>query len=225
MMLKTDDFQDPEVVIIDFGVSQDLVSERQKLCGTPGYIPPETLDTTKWYPKGDCFSLGVTMMQLVIDQVPELGTGPDGAPMMVKMGIFSEGAESIDDACNKTRVLKPPFHRMPKDCVELTRLLERLLEKKMETRMTATQALNDHWFTSPSVGHSPLRSAPLLTAPLSKITVQRHDAAPTAAPKQVVAPLQSPCYMAPSVHPSVRPASARIHQNTAYVMPIPPRAV
>merc|ERR1712048_666704 len=97
LMLKTDNFQDPDVVIIDFGVAQEFVSDRQRLCGTPGYIPPETLQTTKWYPKGDCFSLGVTMLQLVLDQIPESGKGPDGAPIMLKMGIFSQGARSIDE--------------------------------------------------------------------------------------------------------------------------------
>lgn len=155
-MLKTDNFHKPEVVIIDFGVAQEDVCDRQRVCGTPGYIPPETWDTAKWYPKGDCFSLGVTMLQLLIDQVPAIGKGPDGAPKMLKMGIFSQATKSLDEIAHATRAWRPPMQRLPKECAGLADLLEKLLEKKQEKRMNASQALNDPWFTAPSVGDTPL---------------------------------------------------------------------
>merc|ERR1719356_890139 len=117
LMLKTSNFNDPEVVIVDFGIVQEAAKDRKRLLGTPGYIPPETLETTKWFPKGDCFSLGVTMMQLILDQVPEAGAGPHGSE---KMGIFSHGAHSIDEIFQITRLRHPPFQRMPKGYAGLT---------------------------------------------------------------------------------------------------------
>jgi len=188
------------------------------------------------------------MMQLLINQVPETATGPDGAPMQVKFGMFSEGAQSLDEIWRKTRTLKPPFHRMPKGCDVLIQLLDKILDKKMLTRITAEQALSDPWFTAPSVGHLPLAGAPLPTSPCllhrsaSEITVQRREgqfrpvaaaprpvaapvatpspcASPVATPRIVAAPLQVPRYIARSSQASVRPAPAPIPQNTPYVMP------
>jgi hypothetical protein len=51
LMLKTDDYHQPEVVIIDFGIAQEDVCDRQRVCGTPGYIPPETWETKKMVPE------------------------------------------------------------------------------------------------------------------------------------------------------------------------------
>lgn len=159
-MLKTDNFHDPEIVLVDFGMGQEAAGDRQRICGTPGYIPPETLETKKWFPKGDCFSLGVTMMQLIIDQVPEIGKGPDGTSVMLKLGIFSLGTKCLDEVHRNVLLLRPPFHRMPKEFASLSRLLEQLLEKNQEKRITAAQALNDPWFSEVFVGDVP-RPAPL----------------------------------------------------------------
>jgi len=218
LMLKTNNVQEPEVVIIDFGVAQDLVSDRHQFCGTPGYIAPETLDTTTWHPKGDCFSLGVTMMQLVIDQIPEVGNGPDGAPTMLKMGIFSDGARNLDEVHQMTRVRRPPFHRMPKECVALTQLLEKLLEKKMANRITASRALMDAWFTVPSVGDQPL---PITPTPMTS----RQELVPSAAPRPPATPLQVPRALAPSVPVAVRPTPTPVIRNAAYVVPGPSRPI
>merc|ERR1719160_1761995 len=80
LMLKTDNLIEPEIVIIDFGLAQHDAEQKQQICGTPGYIPPETWQMQKWIPKGDVFSMGVLMIQLVINQVPELSEPPAPYP-------------------------------------------------------------------------------------------------------------------------------------------------
>merc|ERR1712007_164926 len=50
IMVKTTDYSNPQVVIVDLGLAQECVSEVSHMVGTPGYIPPETLKTHKWYP-------------------------------------------------------------------------------------------------------------------------------------------------------------------------------
>merc|ERR1719446_278614 len=95
IMIKTDDYKMPQLVIIDFGLAQHDADEKRQICGTPGYIPPETWQMQKWYPTGDVFSMGVAMLQLVIDQIPERKEFPPPGPGMqppppqqVKFGIF-----------------------------------------------------------------------------------------------------------------------------------------
>lgn len=155
LMLKTDNYHQPEVVIIDFGIAQEDVCDRQRVCGTPGYIPPETWETKKWFPKGDCFSLGVTMMQLLIDQVPMVSESPNAVQKMLRWGIFSDGTKTLEEIAHATRTRHAPFHRLPKECPGLAVLIEKLLEKRQEPRYNASQALNDSWF------HGPGSDAPL----------------------------------------------------------------
>jgi len=60
----TDDkhWDNPRAVIIDFGLSKDF-HKQSGTCGTPGYIPPEAWTSGMWTPRGDMFSLGVTMIK------------------------------------------------------------------------------------------------------------------------------------------------------------------
>eukprot|EP00971_Amphidinium_carterae_P053962 1062501-Amphidinium_carterae.1 len=51
--------------------------------GTPGYIPPETWSTGKWFPRGDNFSMGVTMVQLTDRMPPDPNQPP--APTAIKV--------------------------------------------------------------------------------------------------------------------------------------------
>merc|ERR1712187_165324 len=117
----------------------------------------------------------------VIDQIPDVGKGPDGAPTMLKMGIFSEGARTREEVYQKTRVLRPPFHRMPKECAALTQLLEKLLEKKKDNRIAASRALKDAWFTAPSVGDFPLSTT-------ATATRQRQEVVSSVAPRAYATP-------------------------------------
>lgn len=142
MMLKHDDFGNPEVVLIDFGVSKALVADPGWPGGTPGYMPPETLETHRWYPRGDIFSMGVVMMQVIIDKIPPTGARTISTPG----GIFVEGCMTIQDILEATRTRQPPFQLMPPTMPGLTRLLQKMLAKQMQCRPTATQVLKDPWF-------------------------------------------------------------------------------
>lgn len=154
LMLKTDDLAKPDVVIIDFGIAQGDASDRQQVCGTPGYIPPETWSSHKWFPKGDCFALGVSILQLLVDRVPVVRDTPHGV-VTVKTGIFTQGTRSMRDVAHVTRVRPAPLHALPAACPGLQALLERLLVKRQEGRVNAVQALNDAWFAAPSVSAAP----------------------------------------------------------------------
>lgn len=149
VMVKTEDYGDPQVVIIDFGLAQHDADEKAQICGTPGYIPPETWQSMKWYPKGDVFSMGVTMLQLVIDQVPEATEGPN--PQAIKVGIFS-GA-SIDEVKANTNLVQPPLNRIPTSMRGFQIFVSKCLQKMRHGRPTSLQALSDPWLAgvSPSV--------------------------------------------------------------------------
>merc|ERR1712070_473915 len=142
-MLKTDDLRNPEVVFIDFGVSRAMAAKDLGLCGgTPGYMPPETWDTLKWYPRGDIFSFGVCVVQLMTDHVPALGySGLPGGT-----GIFLENCVEVRDVAAATRERTPPFELMPSAYPNLTQLAQECLEKEMKSRPNAAQVLLSSWF-------------------------------------------------------------------------------
>jgi serine/threonine protein kinase len=158
VMLKTEDYHHPKCVLIDFGLAQHDADEKQQICGTPGYIPPETWQIQKWYPRGDIFSMGVTMLQLVIDQIPEVKEFdpprpgmPAPPPQQVKNGIFSGG--SIDQVKMTTSTMQPPLHRIPAYMSPAFKtLMNKCLQKQRKGRPTAEQAVKDAWFTGISTG-------------------------------------------------------------------------
>ena len=51
IMMKTTDYSAPEMVIIDYGLVQAYTKDRVTICGTPGYIPPETWRTKSGIPR------------------------------------------------------------------------------------------------------------------------------------------------------------------------------
>jgi len=158
IMVKTPDVAKPEVVIIDYGLAQSYGRNREKLCGTPGYIPPETWDTYKWFPKGDCFAMGVTMVQMMtgntpITVLPEPGQ-PLSAAKTVKAGIFTAGASSLHEVKEFTLDREPPYDEVPDEIASVLPLLERLLDKEQQGRYTSKQALRDEWFEDPEESSS-----------------------------------------------------------------------
>jgi len=143
VMLRTADFRAPKVVIIDLGLAKAMVGE-YGVGGTPGYMPPETLQRKMWFPKGDVFSMGVTMMQVICDKIPPTGARTVRTPG----GIFVEGCRTLEDIANATRTRQPPFHLVPKEMPLLTAFLARLLNKQMPERPSAYQSLKDPWFSA-----------------------------------------------------------------------------
>jgi len=143
IMLKTANFNHPEIVLIDFGVSRAMAAKQNGMPGgTPGYIPPETLDTRAWFPRGDIFSMGVTIMQVMTDKIPPTGARTIHTPG----GIFVEGCLTIQDIMQATKTREPPFHLMPSTMPQLTSILRRMLSKQMQARPTGPQVLKDSWF-------------------------------------------------------------------------------
>jgi len=141
LMLRTANFYQPEVTIIDFGISQSFTTDRGSTTyGTPGYIPPEVWDTRKWFPRSDIFSMGVVLLQMLTDKVPDHDSGRH-------YGIFTAGARTYRDVAEATKTLQPPIESLPLDFVGLHRLSTNLLAKSLTKRPTALQVLNDPWFT------------------------------------------------------------------------------
>jgi len=116
--------------------------------GTPGYIPPETWVTNKWYPRGDIFSMAVTVLQVIIDRVPE--------PELGVVGIFQEvcnvsnQAALMEAIAQLTSVKHPPLHLMPPQLHGLAQLLACCLDKDRNRRPRAPQALADRWLSGNS---------------------------------------------------------------------------
>jgi len=139
LMLKTEDYNSPQVVLIDFGVSTAMSKRDTGLTGgTPGYIPPETFETAKWYPGGDVFSMGVVMVQMLLDKVPD---EKRGRPMC---GIFMEGCQTLDQVRMATLTREAPIHQLP--FPGIMELCRKCLVKQLQHRAKAPQALNDPWF-------------------------------------------------------------------------------
>jgi serine/threonine protein kinase len=129
IMLKEEDLQDPEAVIIDLGVAQRASVNRTVIYGTPGYIPPEVWEGKTWYPPSDMFSFGVVVVQLLIG----------------KVGIFTEDTKTYRDVKSATQVRLPPFELMPLECPGLRWVAEKLLAKNHTDRPSANYLLESPW--------------------------------------------------------------------------------
>jgi len=129
IMLKSEELQRPQVVIIDLGLARTSTAGDGGVAGTPGYIPPETWQTGKWYPRGDIFSMGVAMMQLLTDRY-----------------VFTEGCKSIEEVSQATQTWHPPYHDMPQDYDDMSMLLMKMLQKDLKRRLKAPQVLDEPFF-------------------------------------------------------------------------------
>jgi serine/threonine protein kinase len=144
LMMRTDNYANPQVVLIDFGISKAMTKDSgASVSGTPGYMPPETMNTGKWYPGGDVFSLGVTMYQLMADMVPDDESAKKGAPMI---GLFLEGCTAIEHVAQAVNNRPVNWNRMPANMPGLKQLTMRALERNMRTRPKAPTLLKDPWF-------------------------------------------------------------------------------
>eukprot|EP00930_Biecheleria_cincta_P003043 TRINITY_DN103984_c0_g1_i2.p1 TRINITY_DN103984_c0_g1~~TRINITY_DN103984_c0_g1_i2.p1 ORF type:complete len:631 (-),score=122.57 TRINITY_DN103984_c0_g1_i2:371-1981(-) len=138
IMMRSDDYLNPEAVIIDFGLSKSFTEDVSG--GTPGYMPPELVDifaggSGAWYPKGDVFSMGVTCLQLVTDQVPDADTG--------KTGVFTRGQVGASDWIGFTKTRQAPLNKV--SFPSLKSMLTKCLQKNRKLRPTASQVLAEPW--------------------------------------------------------------------------------
>jgi len=187
IMLKTSDFHRPEIVLIDFGVSRAMAAKPNGMPGgTPGYIPPETLDTRTWFPRGDIFSMGVTIMQVVTDKIPPTGARTVHTPG----GIFVEGCLTIQDIMQATKTREPPYNLLASRLPGITKLTMALLSKQMKTRPTAPQVLKDAWFAAgpaPVVERIQPRGKGLATIGITKSFLARPSVADEDLPEALAA--------------------------------------
>lgn len=144
LMLETDDYARPSVVIIDFGLVQTAVSDAKVVWGTPGYIAPETWATGKSFPGGDMFAMGVVILQMLLNKIPPHHNPPKGE--ILPGGIFTEGLRTIKEVSNATRTRSPPFNSLVTELPLLTELTKQLLDMDVEKRPSARKALQDSWF-------------------------------------------------------------------------------
>jgi serine/threonine protein kinase len=152
LMLRTENYANPEVVLIDFGVSKAMAARDDGMCsGTPGYMPPETMNTGKWHARGDVFSMGVVMMQLLTHKVPD----EDKAKLGILIGIFLDGCGTMDDIKTAVNSRVPPFHLMPPQWPGIKQICKTCLDKDFRNRKKAPVILKDPWFES-AIGQSGL---------------------------------------------------------------------
>merc|ERR1712232_176440 len=102
------------------------------VCGTPGYIPPETWQRNYWIPKGDVFSMGVIFFQIL-----------GGIS-----GLFAEHmrANTMEDIARCTCTAQPPFEWF-NDKPDFQMLVAVMLEKDPARRCTMTHAGQSPWFS------------------------------------------------------------------------------
>jgi len=146
LMIKTGSFMAPQAVLIDFGVAKAMASpDTTGCCGTPGYIPPETWVQRRWFPGGDVFSMGVVMLQVLIDKVP---ASSGMRTRQTPGGIFLEGTCTYREVAEVTRTREPPVQLISQAYSRLTEVVLATLRKDLMSRLRAPRVLAHPWFSS-----------------------------------------------------------------------------
>jgi serine/threonine protein kinase len=112
---------DTRVVLTDFGVARavdDVASEPDTFAGSPAYFAPERVDTGRFGPASDLFSLGATLFAAV-----------EGTPPFDRGSVDATFTAVVEDA-------PAPFRRAG----ALRPVIEGLLAKDPGLRLTADQA-------------------------------------------------------------------------------------
>jgi serine/threonine-protein kinase len=111
---------DGSIKVSDFGIAELLASSGEKgpaIVGTPGYVPPETLERGDYGKSGDLFALGVILYRAL-------------------RGIHPFAAATVPEVIRATVLRTPsPLSRTVRDVpAALEALVLRLLEKEVATR-------------------------------------------------------------------------------------------
>lgn len=150
MLSKSESYEAPQVVLIDFGLASAFTSNRQGVCGTPGYIPPETWRHGIWYPRGDVFSMGVVFFQCICGMVPSKNGTVQGA--------LVEGCGSHEDLSQAAQSRPLPWSRFPQNIPLLRDLIETMTLRERRSRPVAMVALSHDWFKSSTDAELPSTS-------------------------------------------------------------------
>ncbi len=119
----------PNIKICDFGMSKvvEKNSLQNKFLGSIYYVAPEVIKQ-KYNEKCDIWSCGVIMYVLLSKRPPFMGD------------YYEEIMEKILEG--NVDLQSPPFDKLSKNCLDL---LQRLLCKDIDKRISAQEALNHPW--------------------------------------------------------------------------------
>ena len=115
--------------VVDFGLSKRFSSMSPKLltqCGSPAYAAPEMIKGEPYTTAADIWSAGVLLYTLVALELP---FESETVPGMMKKIVYSQ-------------VKFPPFMSPPLDD-----LLNKMLTKDPESRITLNKIKDHHWFS------------------------------------------------------------------------------
>lgn len=143
MVVDNDNWKDPSIVVIDFGLARNFVVAGSG-GGTNGYLPPEVWSDGLWTPKGDVHALGVITYQLFTDA--RCFPGRDDATCM-----------------EATLNTMPDFDLITKRwkrCFDLRPLLEAMLHKDFRKRPTVKESMK-HDFYMNRVGQQDWQEDPI----------------------------------------------------------------
>ena len=120
----------PNIKIGDFGMSKmaEKKSLQNKIVGTIYYVAPEVI-LKKYNEKCDIWSCGVIMYVLLSKRPPFGGDNEDEIISNILKGDYD--------------LEKPPFNKISKNALDL---IKKLLNKDINKRLSAQEALNHPWF-------------------------------------------------------------------------------
>merc|ERR1712007_364649 len=124
LMVKEDMHVLPEIVIIDLGMAEAMRGKGKGLCGTPGYIPPEVY-------------MGVVMLQLLSDSVPDLDKGI--------FGIYQQGCKKLKELAVAALTREPSMDSLEVKTPAFVDLLRQCLAKDRKQRPKAPIVLENSW--------------------------------------------------------------------------------
>jgi len=126
----------PHIVMIDFGMATAFGGEGGS-GGTYLYMPPETLKTNIWFPTGDTWSMGITMLQLMTDLKKVALPGGHGKVVDLLNHIMEPQTNLPIDKLEGEKV---------RDLVKLMLRVDRTARTSRNARPTVTKCLHHEWF-------------------------------------------------------------------------------
>jgi len=124
------EYRDIQIKLADFGLAKEVIAGdlQNTLVGSPLYLPPETILDGYTHPRSDLWSLGIILYKLVF------GIYPYGEP-----SNLLELVKTIE----KTTIRYP---RKISCCLHLRHLLNGLLQKNPELRLSWEEFFTAPWF-------------------------------------------------------------------------------
>lgn len=140
-----------DIRIIDFGLSKRFIpgTYMKEIVGTPQYMAPEILNC-EYGPECDLWSIGIILYSMLLGEPPNLGKGKEEKLMRLKSGKLGFELESlgISDKAQS--------------------LLEGLLNKNPEKRISCKDALKHKWFSDKLSKNSVINSKLVLNSLIPK---------------------------------------------------------